>query len=406
MAHLLNAFFLTLNAALAIPTAIYSVEVASGMLLRKRAGIQPGARRPQVAIVVPAHNEASVIGPTLAALHAQMQPDDRIVVVADNCDDATAQIAREAGAEVVERFNTELRGKGYALDAGISYLRDNNPPECVLIVDADCRLSAGSLDLLSKQVAETEKPAQAVYLMSAPEGAPLETHVAAFAYVIKCLARPLGVSRLGLPTQLLGTGMAFPWKALASVDLANGHLAEDLKLGLDLAQNGYAPYLCEDALVTSEFPISKEGLQAQRSRWENGHLSMVWSAMKMLFRPGGMRRPGAVVLGLDMIVPPLSLLLLLLMASSFATILVALILGDVGGLEFTLLNLALFGTASFAGWLRYGRDILPASDFVHIASYAFSKVPLYVNKLILRRKHTGWVRTERDQTESTSELRS
>ena len=123
-------------------------------------------------------------------------------MVADNCEDRTAAIARAAGVEVVERYDTQKRGKGYALDAGVAYVA-KNPAECLIILDADCRLSDGAIDMLARQVAETDKPAQAVYLMTAPKGAPIETQVAAFAYVIKCLARPLGLRRLGLPLSLI-----------------------------------------------------------------------------------------------------------------------------------------------------------------------------------------------------------
>ena len=71
-------------------------------------------------------------------------------MVADNCTDDTAAIARAAGAEVIERQNATLRGKGYALDAGIRHLTAN-PPAVVIIVDADCLVAGGTIDLLSRR---------------------------------------------------------------------------------------------------------------------------------------------------------------------------------------------------------------------------------------------------------------
>jgi len=404
VAQLLNMFFLALNGALAVPTVVYGTEIASGILVKRKPNRAIAVRRPSVAIVVPAHNEEDNIGGTIAALLPQLAEGDRVVVVADNCEDRTAAIARAAGVEVVERYDTQKRGKGYALDAGVAYVA-KNPAECLIILDADCRLSDGAIDMLARQVAETDKPAQAVYLMTAPKGAPIETQVAAFAYVIKCLARPLGLRRLGLPNQLMGTGMAFPWKAIETVDLANGHLTEDLKLGLDLAVEGYAPFLCEDAYVTSEFPCTEQGIRSQRSRWENGHLSMLGNAIAGFFKPGILRQPGALVLSLDMMVPPLTLLLLLLIMMFGVTALFAMITGSVGAFLLAAFNLAFVVGASLIGWAKYGRSILPARAFGHIATYALGKIPLYVNKLILRRNSAGWVRTDRNRAESTTEAR-
>ena len=78
---------------------------------------------------------------------AQLEPGDRLLVVADNCTDHTAAVARAAGAEVLERRDAERRGKGYALAAGVDTLRAG-PPDVVVIVDADCRPAAGAIDRL------------------------------------------------------------------------------------------------------------------------------------------------------------------------------------------------------------------------------------------------------------------
>ena len=85
---------------------------------------QPAAAwtRPQVAVLVPAHDEASIIGATLASLVPQLQAGDRLLVVADNCSDDTARRAEEGGAEVIVRQDALRRGKGYALDFGMRHL--------------------------------------------------------------------------------------------------------------------------------------------------------------------------------------------------------------------------------------------------------------------------------------------
>lgn len=86
----------------------------------------------------------------------------------------------------------------------------------------------------------------------------LTVQVAEFAWRVKNLVRPRGWARLGLPCQLMGAGMAFGWRDLALIDLANGHLVEDVKLGLDLCQQGKPPVFCPEAVVSSRFlPASK-----------------------------------------------------------------------------------------------------------------------------------------------------
>src|SRR5205085_6347229 len=89
----------------------------------------PGAsRRPRVAVLMPAHNEAAGIAASLATVTPQLVAGDRLLVVADNCVDDTAAVAAAAGAEVVQRRDTTRRGKGYALGFGLRHLAPD-PPE-------------------------------------------------------------------------------------------------------------------------------------------------------------------------------------------------------------------------------------------------------------------------------------
>ena len=104
----------------------------------------------------------------------------------------------------------------------------------------------------------TRRPVQALYLMTAPPGSAINHQVAEFAWRLKNHVRPLGLKALGLPCQLMGTGMAFPWGVIRSAELASGFIVEDLKLGLELAAGGHPPAF-SSAMVTSTFPSSAEG---------------------------------------------------------------------------------------------------------------------------------------------------
>src|SRR5690606_5044606 len=97
-------------------------------------------RRPRLCVLVPAHNEEPVIRATLEGIKAQLSGDDRLLVIADNCEDNTASLARAAGATVLERTSEHERGKGFAISHGLKWL-DADPPEVLIIVDADCTLS-------------------------------------------------------------------------------------------------------------------------------------------------------------------------------------------------------------------------------------------------------------------------
>ena len=267
-----------------------------------------GADRPRLAVLVPAHNEASVIEATLGALQQQLRQGDRLLVVADNCDDATAELARLQGAEVSERFDLSHRGKGFALAHGMASLQ-SDPPAMVVIVDADCQLAAGALDALIDSVATLGRPAQALYLMLSPTGAGLSRRLAEFAWRVRNWVRPGGWYRWGMPCQLMGTGMAFEWGMLQSAQLANDSIVEDMKLGLDLAVAGCAPVFCAAAKVTSQFPETDTGTASQRTRWEHGHLEMILREVpRLLVRALRHRDLSLLGMALDLAVPPLALL--------------------------------------------------------------------------------------------------
>ena len=152
----------------------------------------------RVAVLVPAHNEALGIATALQTMLAQLGPQDRLLVVADNCSDDTAAIARQAGAEVVERSHATERGKGYALAFGVAHLHQQ-PPDMVVIVDADCELTPGALPALVRCAARHQRPAQALYLMCAPAGAGLGARLAEFAWRVRNWVRPAGWQRWGMP---------------------------------------------------------------------------------------------------------------------------------------------------------------------------------------------------------------
>jgi cellulose synthase/poly-beta-1,6-N-acetylglucosamine synthase-like glycosyltransferase len=382
---------------LSVPAIIYAAETLAGSVpLRRRLPVQSADRRSVVAVLVPAHNEEDGLAVTLASIGGQLREQDRLVVVADNCTDGTAALARAAGAEVVERFDPERRGKGFALDAGIRYL-EKSPPDIVLLVDADCHLGPGALESLAAAVAESGRPVQARNLMTAPAGGALNYAVAEFAFLVKNHVRPLGLARLGLPCQITGTGSAIPWRVLRDAHVAHAGRVEDMKLGLDLAAAGHPPRFCEHALVASQFPCSTEGAISQRRRWEGGHLELIRKEMRSLLDPSSFRNLPRLALTLDLMVPPLTLLLVLMASCVAVAGLLALANLSVWPLAIAAANLFLVLLATAVAWLVHGRNALPVRALGVVPFYLLWKMRLWPGTLFGSGRD-GWIRTDRTKS--------
>lgn len=388
---------LALALVLAIPVATLALQVASAVRGRRAgtSGRQPTATpRPSIAVLMPAHDEQAGIAASIAAVLAQLQGTDRLLVIADNCIDETAAVARAAGADVVERHDPARRGKGYALDRGVSELAAA-PPAVAVIVDADCIVAAGAIERIARLSDDSSRPVQALYLMRAPAGAPLGTRIAELAWLLKNQLRASGFHRLGLPCQLMGSGMAFPWAAIRGARLASGQIVEDLQLGLELAANGQAPLFCPEALVSSVFPSSVSGLASQRTRWEHGHLGVIADmAPRLLWQAIVGRRFALAALVFDLCVPPLAGLMMALALVAFAAAALVLTGGSTAPLlvaAATLLGLAATLTAA---WRAAGRGVVTASELASVPAYVLRKIPSYLR--LARRRQSEWVRTERD----------
>lgn len=392
-------FLIAINLWLLFPAAIFAVEIFASLIPVPSKAIADSDGRPDVAILVPAHEEEDGIGATVAALRNQLRTRDRLLVVADNCSDQTAALARAAGAAVVERHDPDRRGKGYALDFGVRHL-EHAPPPVIIVVDADCTLTPGSVDRLAGAVAASGRPVQGRYLMSTPPDGGLNFQVAEFAFLIKNFVRPAGLHRLGLPCHLTGSGMAFPWETIRTANLAHASLVEDMKLGLDLALSGQPPLYCGDARIDSFFPYTTAGAATQRSRWEEGHVGMIALAIRSLPAAIAARNLKAAALALDILVPPLTLLILLIVGMFVATA-GATWLFDLPGLALyiSVASLLLFSLSAFIAWCAYGRQVLSPRALIKVAPYLFSKLKLY-GSIATGGRSKGWVRTDRKRSDS------
>lgn len=385
----LEILFLVCSILLLLPVLVLAAEVAAALLPSRT----KGAARPsgiRCVVLVPAHDEEAGIKTTLASIQEQLEPQDRILVIADNCSDGTAMVARAVGADVVERVDAERRGKGFALDCGTRAL-ESNPPDVVIILDADCLLRPGAIGQLVAMVMRTSRPAQAVYCMEPPPGAGAVAQLSAFAFLFKNLVRPRGLARLGFPCLLTGSGMAFPWQVLRSAPLASGNIVEDMQLGLDLALAGHPPQLCSDAHVDGVLPSGRDAAFKQRTRWEHGHLRTLLNQVPRLLGSAIRRgRLDLLALALELSVPPLSILGLFYIVTVCLWLIVqptwpGLVLAGVAIMAMT---------AFFVAWARFGTKYLPFTSLLAAPFYVLAKVPIYL--FFPFRPQKAWVRTLRD----------
>lgn len=348
---------------------------------------------PTTVVLMPAHNEASVLADTLDSLVPQLSGNETVLVVADNCTDETAEIARKHGAKVLERRDDLRRGKGYALAYGLRALADTRP-DVVVILDADCIVQPGSLSAISRAARARKRPVQAKYLMRALPGSGLRTRMAAFAWAFRNETRARGLQALGLPCQLMGSGMAVPWAILDKVSFDTGHIVEDLKLGLDFAAAGTAPIFYPAALVESVFPDNDEGTQSQRKRWEHGHLYMVLAeAPKRLWQALARKNGPLLALTLDMSVPPLALLAMLLILNFAIGLSISTLGGSILSTSIGIGAVVCFAVAIGIGWALVGRRWVSAWEMATAPLYIIRKLPIYASFAWRRQKE--WIKTKR-----------
>jgi cellulose synthase/poly-beta-1,6-N-acetylglucosamine synthase-like glycosyltransferase len=381
-----------------IPIAVLFIECSAAFLPTRGETWDTGVPRPRVAVLLPAHNEASCISATLETLLPQLTDQDRLVVIADNCSDETAEIARGFGATVIERIDPVLMGKGYALDYGLRFI-EADPPAVVVMADADCIVHQGAIDRIARLADAVSRPIQSTYLMERPANPGPNDAVSALAFMVKNVVRPRGLDRLGQPCLLYGTAMAFPWSVIAHAPLANSNIVEDMQLAVDLAIAGHPSVFCEEAKVTGRLPQQKSAAKSQRVRWEHGHLKTLLTQVPQLLKASlGQRRFDLLAIALDLCIPPLSLLVMMWAAIMGG----ALLAGALGASWIPAIFLAIQGLliliSIIGAWAKFGRADLPARTLLAVPFYILWKIPLYFAFLV--RPQTKWIRTERDTVEA------
>lgn len=265
-------------------------------------------------VVVPAHNEERLLSATLESLFAARRNGrPEVIVVADNCTDATAELARSLGATVLERHDDVRRGKPFALAFALDQLAQRSvPPDILIVVDSDTTVSENFFEAIEARIAGGARAVQVHYAAG-----PAETDLGRLrrlAFALVHWSRPLGASRLGLGTTLKGNGMAFAWE-VAALGLSGTSVTEDAESTLALARHGVTVEFEPLASVRGYMAQSYDEARTQDARWEGGRAGLILKAFGSAFtaaRHGHLRPvPGA----LEVASLPLSLLGIIALAA-------------------------------------------------------------------------------------------
>jgi len=260
---------------------LFMVTVASFLPRRRtRNTVDLASRR--LAVVVPAHNEQTSIGSCVESLLASSDKNVRIYVVAHNCTDSTVQLAESAGADVLVYNDPDANGKGHVLRFGFEHAIQCGA-DAILVVDADSTVSG---NLIPKVQHAFSRNAEAVQCRYEMEGARkhLKTELISLALRGFNFIRPRGRQRLGLSVGILGNGFALSADVLKAVPYDALSVVEDLEYHLHLVLAGKRVHFLEDAVVSSELPVSAKGETIQHSRWEGGRLRVARAWLPRLFK--------------------------------------------------------------------------------------------------------------------------
>lgn len=384
---------LVLDAALVTVAAVPALwgtwwTLLAVLALQRPPAPAPALRRWRLAVVIPAHNEEATLPRCLRSLFASDLRPSNILVVADNCTDATAAVAEGFDVTVLVRDNLTLRGKSYALDFALAALREApQPPDAVVFLDADTELASDCLTHLEARLDTGARVVQAYYQAS-PSTSEL-SRLRGLALALVHWSRPLGAARLGLGATLKGNGMAFRW-ALVARGAGGRGVTEDAAMTLSLVERGVPVTFEPCARVFGLMANDYSAARTQDERWEGGRARLAGPAIGAAVRAALAGRLGCAAAALEVAAPPLSLLGMLAIVA----------LGGALIARSVALTLALVAVGSLSAYVVAGlisarvsrTDLLAARG---IPRFVAHKLAVYA-RLLGRGAPREWERTQRE----------
>jgi 1,2-diacylglycerol 3-beta-glucosyltransferase len=384
---------------LAFPVLAASLYLAMLAVLARRPStpstISTSSAGPRIDIVVPAHNEEGEIRQTVESLFAVEYPRDRfrVIVVADNCTDRTADVALAAGAAVLVRNDPDRRGKGYALAYAFQRSLAGDRCDAVVVVDADTIVSKNLLTAFAARFERWAAVLQADYGVRNPASS-WRTRLMTIALAAFHGVRSLARERLGLSCGLRGNGMGFSAAVLRAHPPGAFSIVEDLEYGLQLGHTGIRVEYVDEATVRGYMAVTEQASRSQRRRWERGRSALVREHVPHVLREAWRARDWRRLdMAIDLLVPPLGQLLTIAVAGLVTSVALAtfgvfiaawLWAGSVAGIVVYVLR----------GWAISGVGATGLLDLMWAPVYVVWKMTLrFTDK---GRRPEEWVRTTRE----------
>ena len=370
----------------------------SAILTTKKRKVEdmPTSTRINFAILIPAHNEEIILGTLLESLSALGYPKNlyTVYVVADNCTDRTAELARATGwVHVYERFDQTRRGKGYALTWLLQKLEEGQSIyDAYVVLDADSVVEPAFLQLMARELARGARALQARYTVLNTVESP-STALRWIALTLVNHVRPLGRSGLGASSTLTGNGMCLSHSLLKRYPWQSSALAEDYQYYLRLIQNGERVCYLPEAVVRAEMPTTFAQMRTQDVRWESSESDeKKWPFALRLLVTGLKHRDFVRIEAVaELLTPPLSILV----SSCLLTLLVSLLLWSPAPALLSLLLLCgltcYIGTALYL--LRPPRAVYMA--LLHAPGFMIWKLWVYFVLSRSAKQTSEWIRTSR-----------
>ncbi len=233
----------------------------------------------QYAVLIAARNEEAVISQLIESIHNQTYPSEliKIFVVADNCTDDTAAIAKAAGAVVWERFNRNKIGKGYAIDFLLDRIGEaypEKPFDGYFVFDADNLLDENYIREMNKSFSDGNRIITS-YRNSKNYGNNWISAGNSLWFLRECQYLSRSRMLLGTSCAVSGTGFLFHSDI---IERSNGWkfflLTEDIEFSIHNVINGEKIAYCESAMLYDEQPVRFSQSWNQRMRWTKGNIQV------------------------------------------------------------------------------------------------------------------------------------
>ena len=224
--------------------------------------------------IIPAHNEEKVVGNLIESLKKQTYDKNLydIYVIADNCTDETAKVAKQSGAIVYERFDEAHKTKGYALQWFLKKkIKENADYDAFFVFDADNIVDKNFITNMNKKLCQGEEVVQGYRDIKNPTDNWITAGYALFYWTMHRFYH-LARYNIGLSPLLNGTGFMVKFDVVKPNGWETETLTEDIEFSLKQIIKGKKLGWATDAIVYDEQPTSFKQSWSQRSRWTVGHM--------------------------------------------------------------------------------------------------------------------------------------